>query len=150
MSIRLNLSVEKLESLRKPDIFLYPALPNDQYTPTGTSEFSQGARVALLIGSNFSDPKIDITFGDGSSARAGVTMPEATVYEDNPSLAGKYEIWRSRQAFHMQPVAIAEPMKSRPYRHFRLRISAFNTRHQAATLFDCQSIHLDKCSSVTR
>lgn len=148
-SIRSKLFAQESECSRKPEIFFYPALPNNQYAPAGTSEFSQGPRIALPIDANFGHPKIDITFRDGSPARTGVTVPEASVHLDDLFPAGKYEIWRAGQALHMQSVAIAEPMESRPDRHFRFRVPAFNASHQTAALFGCESIQLDKCSSTT-
>lgn len=75
-------------------------------------------------------------------------MPEASVYLDDLFPAGKYEIGRAGQALHMQSVPITEPMKSRPDRHFRFRIPAPDAGHQAAALFDCDVIQLDKCSST--
>jgi hypothetical protein len=63
-----------------------------------------------------------------------VLVPEASMHENYFSLAGKYQIWLSRQVWPMKPVAVSHAMNQAPDEQFRMGVLGTHATHPLASL----------------
>lgn len=67
-------------------------------------------------------------------------MPEATVHEDDLTMAGEDQVWLARQILPMQPETKPEPMSRAAHHEFRLGVAGTNTAHIGAAAFWAEEV----------
>lgn len=60
-----------------------------------------------------------------------MSVPEATVDQDDRSITGKNDVWSAGEVFSMQAKAEPHSMESRPYGQFGLRIFSLDPGHHS-------------------
>lgn len=69
-----------------------------------------------------------------------MAMPEAAMNENHLAPATKYEVWATRKALIVKPIAIAHAMNETAHQHLGLGVLAPNTAHPFGTGFGCESV----------
>lgn len=87
--------------------FLELAFPDDYDRPAFGLQFAPDFLVTLLVSGHFCRPEVGVCFGNCVELAGFVTMPEASVDEDNRAVFWKHNIWRTREAPVIHPVAEA-------------------------------------------
>ena len=70
-----------------------------------------------------------------------MTMPEATVDEDDSLVLAEYDVWRAGKFSVMQPIAETTSVEIASHQHLRLCVTGANSRHIAAPFFLALDIH---------
>lgn len=117
---------------RQPSVRLYVALPNHEHLPAQILERGLFPRVTASVLPVLALPKLDIAPRPAPAVCAVVSMPEATVHEDDFAARRKREVRMTRKVGGMQRVPITEPMQSRAHDEFWLGVLPANSRHQRA------------------
>ena len=91
------------------EIFQF-ALPHHQDSPTHPFQLAANAAVASHVPFEFGHPKVDARLWRRGVPTLRMTVPKASVNQDDLSPTGKHEIGTSRQTFGVQSVAIAQPI----------------------------------------
>jgi hypothetical protein len=84
------------------------AFPDYRDRKSAATQFPDSSRITLLIGSEFSDPRRGIRFGNSRSTASFMMMPETSMYKNSPLPRLVGEIWRPRKRGHIQSIARAE------------------------------------------
>jgi hypothetical protein len=71
-----------------------------------------------------------------------MTMPKATVNEDNLPLLGESDIGLSWKVWHVELESVSARASYFPHQEFRFRIFAVDERHPLAALGPRKRIHL--------
>jgi hypothetical protein len=86
--------------------------------------------ITFDIAVEFALPEFDARLGCARFPAAGMTMPKASMYEDDDTMLGKYEVWCSRKVPSMKAVAEAKSMGGAPDSHLSQSIFGAHPRHQ--------------------
>ncbi len=87
-------------------------------------------KVAGFIAFQFLVPKLHVG-RRLTSPRAVMSVPEASVNEDNCSKARQYDVWRSGQVSAMKPIAVAACKQSPTDEEFRLGVLIADGSHHS-------------------
>ncbi len=88
-------------------VFLELAFPNDNDRPAFGLQLAPDFLVTLLVSGHFCRPEVGVGLGNRVELAGFVTMPEAAVNEDDRAIFRKHNIWRTREAPVIHPVAEA-------------------------------------------
>jgi hypothetical protein len=117
------------------------AFPDDGHAPAKGSERLHMASVAFYIFLKFLPPEVLIGSRRGCEMAAFVPVPEATVDKYHCAIFRKYEIGRSGQFLHMEPVAKPSGKKQGAKCPFRPGVLSADVRHHAAALWSGRNTH---------
>ena len=87
--------------------FLELAFPNDYDRPAFGLQFAPDLLVSLLVPGHFCRPEVGVCFGDCVELAGFVAMPEAAVNKDDRAIFRKHNIWGTREAPVIHPIAEA-------------------------------------------
>ena len=121
------------------------AFPNDENIPAELAEPTLNSSVSFHVVENFRLPIIRSGLRIRRSLAAGMTVPKATMNENNLSPARKYEVRRSGQISTVQAKSITESMSQTANAHFRDRVLAANSGHQRASFRIYQWFAISGC-----
>lgn len=70
-----------------------------------------------------------------------MSVPEATMDEDDRLTSWKNKVWSARQATAPQPISQPTPIKSFTYKHLKRCVSLLDTLHAIGSLGLTERIH---------
>lgn len=82
-----------------------PALPKDEDFPARPAERADDLSVAGLVRGDFIAPELDVRLRKRFTL---MTVPEATVYEDDLSVPREYEVGTAGQVFSVKSKAVSQ------------------------------------------
>ena len=88
------------------------AFPDDRHPPAPAAKLSNVATVSLLIGGKFRRPKVGARGWHCCEMAARVSVPVATVNEDDHIMARHHKVRSARQVLAVKPVAETGSMQS--------------------------------------
>jgi len=117
--------------------------PDDEGRPTHLLEHPHVSFVSFHVAFEFRAPIGNPRFRHVSVVAAIVLMPEAPMNEQYPPSPCEHEVWTSGERFHVEPIAISEPIDHLPDAHLRLRVLAADAPHVLAPHLGRNPIHFD-------
>lgn len=117
------------------------ALPDRHHRPSEASKLSLDSSVTRHIPLQFGNPVVSATLGLSLSEAAGVTMPPASVNENNLPPTRKHEIRRARKLAAMEAESVAERVAKAAHQHFWLGVRVADATHHVASLLFRNVIH---------
>lgn len=126
------------------------ALPNLKNVPSQFFQFAPNATIPCYILFKFLHPESDSRFWCRGISASCVTMPKASVYENDLSPRRKDEIRTSRQTFIVKAESIAHAVNKATDRQFGRCVLRANRRHDERTLFRRDFIHMQGLSTMSQ
>ena len=96
--------------------------------------------VAFLVAVDLSLPELAITLGQHEVLTAFVTVPKATIDEDDCLVFAQYNVGGARQALDVYAVAVAMGVQVTSHNQFRFCILALDARHALVPLLFAHSV----------
>jgi hypothetical protein len=120
-----------------PNALLVPqfTLPKNQCLPSGATQCVQSPSVKHLIAFDFLDPVSAIILMHARSACAIVSVPKASMDENDLPPSRKDHIGFAGEILTMEPVTAAHAMSEATHHKFRRRVAAFTAHSPAALLW---------------
>ena len=111
------------------------AFPNNRHSPTEGLQRLLSRQISFNISREFRKPKIESALRCVRIFASGMPVPKASVHEYAQPVLGEYQVRFSRQILPMQTIAKPHLMTHRSDEHFRLRVFAFDQRHDLGAVF---------------
>ena len=96
--------------------------------------------IALFVALYFLFPERGVALGHYKVFAAFVTVPEATVNEDDCLVLVQHYVWGAGQALDIYAVAVAVGMQVTAHNQLGLGVLALDARHALVPLFFCHLI----------
>lgn len=87
------------------DGFLQLALPYDDDEPTFSFQLAPDFLISLLIAGDFSHPEVGVCFWDMARFAIVMTVPKASVNENDGAVLGQDDIWGTGKSLDVHSVA---------------------------------------------
>ena len=87
------------------------------------------ALVAFTILLELGIPISPIRLRSTAADLAAVSMPKASMHEDDLSMFHQHDVWLSWQIVAVEPITVSPAMNQRSHNSLRLRIARTNARH---------------------
>ena len=122
------------------------AFPHGQHAPPKLPQFGSRSLVTIDSGQSLRRPEFRVGCRSNLSEATGMHVPEAAIHENNLAPPREDEIRRAGEIRNVQPVAIAERVKSPSHQHFWFGIHGPDPRHVPAPLL--RSKYVDHDSTI--
>ena len=104
--------------------------------------------VAFLVAVDLSLPELAIALGQHEVLAAFVTVPKATIDEDDCLVFAQYNVGGTGQALDVYAVAVAMGVQVMSHNQFWFCVLALDARHALVPLFFCHPVcHAAKISN---
>ena len=110
------------------------SFPNDDCVPAEVAQLDAFLYVALFVTFYFLLPELAIALGRYKVFAAFVTVPEATVDEDDCLVLAQYYVGCAGQALDIYAVAVAVGMKVTAHNQLGFGVLALDARHALVPL----------------
>lgn len=87
------------------------AFPNSNYTPAQFVQFAVLPSVSADVLLKFRFPEAEVAFGRVGEPASGMTMPIATMNQDNRASARQNNVGPPRQVFPVQAESVSHPVE---------------------------------------
>ena len=116
------------------------ALPQDDGVPAEEAELDALPYVALAVALYLGLPEGGVCLGEDEVRAIFVSVPEASVDEDDCPIFLQYDVGCAGQALDVHPIAETAGEEVAAHHHLGLRIAASDALHASPPLFGCQSV----------
>ena len=123
-----------MQACEQAVLVVHLALPHNQALPPHSLQCTQGSSVASACCLELSIPVFDASAGSRSPATSFVTVPEASVNEDNLAPASEHDVRAARKIARVEAKSITVAMQKTAEAQLRASMLAANSRHQCASL----------------
>lgn len=113
--------------------------PNGHYPPAHFLQLRLVAFVSLLVPFDFILPEVCVAVWN--MAIRLVAVPKTAVNEDHDAVFAQYNVGRTRQLLHILAIAVAPMVQVAADDKLRLRVLAFDPRHDGRTFLFVPNIH---------
>jgi len=117
------------------------ALPHDTNLPLISPQSSDVPKVAASVRRQFGNPELPLRFRESRKRATRMTVPEATVNEDNLPVLGENKVGLSRKTGNVESESVSARMDDFPHQEFWFCILAADERHPLAALEPSKRIH---------
>lgn len=140
-----HLLIEAFKSCLSFYLCLDVAFPYTYHFPSGKTEINNVGIVTGYVHGYLMTPEVNICFRQPVIFATLMTMPEATIDENNRLVFLKHNVRRAGQFGIIDTIAQTSGEKILPHNHFRLSILSLDSSHAVATLLRCHHICHSSC-----
>jgi hypothetical protein len=117
-------------------------LPNHEDPPSGLSQCQDVFSISFNIPAEFCLPEINVALRHVTLPAPFVTVPEATMDENDGLSFSEDNIWLSREVLPVQPESKPRAMQHGANLNFRRSVAPFDLPHIPTASFPIEPVHL--------